>query len=41
MDALYGSYESNGELPISGWKIRDLGASESEGGCNTDAGPPQ
>ena len=33
---LYGPYESAGELAISGWKVRDYGASESEGGCETE-----
>lgn len=33
---LYGPYESDGELAISGWKTRDYGASESEGGCDSE-----
>jgi len=33
---LYGPYESAGELAISGWKVRDYGASEAEGGCETE-----
>ena len=33
---LYGPYESAGELAVSGWKIRDYGASEAEGGCDTE-----
>ncbi|NVK23435.1 MAG: YHYH protein [Gammaproteobacteria bacterium] len=33
---VYGPYESDGELAVSGWKTRDYGASESEGGCNTE-----
>ena len=32
---VYGPYEANGELAISGWKTRDYGASASEGGCGT------
>lgn len=33
--ALYGPYESDGQLAISGWEKRDYGASEPEGGCDT------
>ncbi|WP_417698552.1 YHYH protein [Psychromonas sp.] len=33
---LYGPYESAGELAVSGWKVRDYGASEAEGGCDTE-----
>ena len=32
---LYGPYESENSLALSGWKVRSYGASESEGGCNT------
>ncbi|ASM54827.1 hypothetical protein PNIG_a2853 [Pseudoalteromonas nigrifaciens] len=32
---LYGPYESNGQLALSGWEMRDYGASTSEGGCGT------
>ena len=32
---VYGPYESNGTLAISGWVARDYGAPISEGGCNT------
>jgi len=33
---IYGPYESNGELAVSGWAKRDYGAPESEGGCATE-----
>jgi hypothetical protein len=32
---LYGPYEAANELAVSGWKVRDYAAPESEGGCNT------
>jgi hypothetical protein len=32
---LYGPYESNGLLAISGWSTRDYGAAVSAGGCGT------
>ncbi|MBQ4833126.1 YHYH protein [Pseudoalteromonas sp. MMG010] len=32
---LYGPYESDGQLALSGWAMRDYGASESLGGCDT------
>lgn len=34
--ALYGPYESNDLLAVSGWKKRDYAASTSEGGCGTE-----
>ena len=34
--ALYGPYEGNGQLALSGWKVRDYGAPTSEGGCATE-----
>jgi hypothetical protein len=33
---LYGPYESENTLAISGWKIRDYGLDASEGGCSTE-----
>lgn len=33
--ALYGPYESAGVLAVSGWEMRDYGASSSQGGCDT------
>ncbi|MEI8625269.1 YHYH protein [Pseudoalteromonas sp. B137] len=33
---LYGPYESNGQLALSGWEMRDYGAPTSEGGCGTE-----
>ena len=33
---VYGPYESNETLAISGWVTRDYGAPTSEGGCNTE-----
>ena len=33
--ALYGPYESDGVLAVSGWEIRDYGAATTEGGCDT------
>ena len=32
---VYGPYEADGTLAVSGWVARDYGASETEGGCNT------
>jgi len=32
---IYGPYESSGTLAVSGYEVRDYGASPSEGGCNT------
>lgn len=33
---LYGPYESEGQLALSGWEMRNYGASTSEGGCETE-----
>jgi len=33
---LYGPYENENTLAISGWKARNYGADVSEGGCNTE-----
>ena len=33
---LYGPYESENTLAISGWKARNYGADASEGGCSTE-----
>jgi len=33
--ALYGPYEGDGLLAVSGWEKRDYGASASQGGCDT------
>lgn len=33
---LYGPYESSNQLAVSGWKMRDYGAEESEGGCDSE-----
>jgi len=33
---LYGPYESDGQLAVSGWEIRDYGAATSEGGCGSE-----
>jgi hypothetical protein len=33
---LYGPYESNNTLAISGWKTRDYGTDVTEGGCGTE-----
>lgn len=33
---LYGPYESANALAVSGWQVRDYGASTSEGGCATE-----
>lgn len=32
---IYGPYESDGTLAVSGWLMRDYGATASEGGCGT------
>ncbi|MEM1025172.1 MAG: YHYH protein [Myxococcota bacterium] len=32
---LYGPFEASGELAVSAWTVRDYGASEAEGGCNS------
>lgn len=32
---VYGPYESDGELAVSGWVARDYGAATTQGGCNT------
>lgn len=33
---LYGPYESEGQLALSGWKVRDYGAPSTEGGCESE-----
>jgi len=33
---LYGPYESENTLAVSGWKVRDYGADASQGGCDTE-----
>jgi hypothetical protein len=33
---LYGPYEGNDLLALSGWEMRDYGAATSEGGCGTE-----
>ena len=33
---LYGPYEANTQLAVSGWEMRDYGATEAEGGCDSD-----
>jgi predicted glutamine amidotransferase len=33
---LYGPYESDQQLALSGWEIRDYGASEALGGCDSE-----
>lgn len=33
---IHGPYESDGQLALSGWAMRDFGAPTSEGGCGTE-----